>query len=89
MKQINQSAQLSSFVLSIQKSGRPARDTRPTKRIVSQVVFFSNLPRGNEKKPELLTIARRFGTVEKQLFLNDKVWYIFCETCFLCFLCFS
>ncbi|XP_056327950.1 matrin 3-like 1.2 isoform X2 [Danio aesculapii] len=65
---------LSKELMAIRKSGRPARDTRPTKRIVSQVVFFSNLPRGNEKKPELLTIARRFGTVEKQLFLNDKAF---------------
>lgn len=65
---------LSKELMAIRKSGRPATDTRPTKRIVSQVVFFSNLPRGNEKKPELLTIARRFGTVEKQLFLNDKAF---------------
>lgn len=37
------------------------------------MVFFSNLPRENEKKMELLTICRRFGTVEKHLFLNDAV----------------
>lgn len=39
----------------------------------SQVVFFSNLPREEEKKKELLTVARRFGTVEKHLFLTDQV----------------
>lgn len=73
---INQSSQLSIFALSIKKSGRPDRETRPVKRGVSQVVFFSNLPRGSDKKMELLTIARRFGTVEKHLFLNDEVRYI-------------
>nr|XP_020449737.1 matrin-3-like [Monopterus albus] len=40
----------------------------------SQVVFFSNLPRENEKKKELLTIAERFGTVEKHLFLTDQAF---------------
>jgi len=69
-------AQLSVFALSIQKSGRPGRDPRPVKRGVSQVVFFSNLPRGSDKKMELLTISRRFGTVEKHLFLNDEASYI-------------
>lgn len=39
----------------------------------SQVVFFSNLPREEKKKEELLTIAARFGVVEKHLFLNDQV----------------
>lgn len=39
----------------------------------SQVVFFSNLPREEEKKRELLTIAGRFGIVEKHLFLTDQV----------------
>lgn len=37
------------------------------------MVFFSNLPREDEKKKELLTIAGRFGTVEKHLFLTDQV----------------
>ncbi|KAJ8338456.1 hypothetical protein SKAU_G00374220 [Synaphobranchus kaupii] len=40
----------------------------------SQVVFFSNLPREREKNSELLTIARRFGTVEKYLFLNEEAF---------------
>lgn len=39
----------------------------------SQVVFFSNLPREEDKKKELLTIAGRFGVVEKHLFLTDQV----------------
>ncbi|KAJ8254954.1 hypothetical protein GJAV_G00199270 [Gymnothorax javanicus] len=40
----------------------------------SRVIFFSNLPREREKKFELLTIARRFGTVEKYLFLNEQAF---------------
>lgn len=39
----------------------------------SQVVFFSNLPREEDKKKELLTVAARFGVVEKHLFLTDQV----------------
>uniref|UniRef100_A0A8C1M8M5 Matrin 3-like 1.1 n=1 Tax=Cyprinus carpio TaxID=7962 RepID=A0A8C1M8M5_CYPCA len=65
---------LSKELMAIEKSGRSDRETRPVKRGVSQVVFFSNLPRGGEKKMELLTIARRFGTVEKHLFLNDEAF---------------
>ncbi|XP_016409135.1 matrin-3-like isoform X1 [Sinocyclocheilus rhinocerous] len=65
---------LSKELMAIEKSGRPDRETMPMKRGVSQVVFFSNLPRGGEKKMELLTIARRFGTVEKHLFLNDEAF---------------
>lgn len=37
------------------------------------MVFFSNLPRETEKKAELLTVARRFGTVVNHLFLYDQV----------------
>ncbi|XP_062332843.1 matrin 3-like 1.2 isoform X2 [Osmerus eperlanus] len=40
----------------------------------SQVVFFSNLPWEAEKKMELLTIAKRFGTVEKHLFLKEEAF---------------
>ncbi|XP_067314141.1 matrin 3-like 1.2 [Pseudorasbora parva] len=65
---------LSKELMAIEKSGRSGRDPRPVKRGVSQVVFFSNLPRGSDKKMELLTIARRFGTVEKHLFLNDEAF---------------
>ncbi|XP_039510378.1 matrin-3-like [Pimephales promelas] len=65
---------LSKELMAIEKSGRPGRDPRPVKRGVSQVVFFSNLPRGSDKKMELLTISRRFGTVEKHLFLNDEAF---------------
>ncbi|XP_052430459.1 matrin-3 isoform X1 [Carassius gibelio] len=65
---------LSKELMVIEKSGRSDRETRPMKRGISQVVFFSNLPRGGEKKMELLTIARRFGTVEKHLFLNDEAF---------------
>lgn len=54
---------------------RPVRDL---KGHGSQVVFFSNLPREEEKKKELLTIAGRFGIVEKHLFLTDQVnWETF------------
>lgn len=49
---------------------RPVRDV---KGHGSQVVFFSNLPREEEKKMELLTIAGRFGVVQKHLFLTDQV----------------
>ncbi|XP_052005559.1 matrin-3-like isoform X1 [Xyrauchen texanus] len=65
---------LSKELLVIKKSGRPERDARPVKGGDSQVVFFSNLPRGSDKKMELLTVARRFGTVEKHLFLNDEAF---------------
>lgn len=62
----------------------PQKDERSSDRMMerpvrevqghgSQVVFFSNLPREEEKKRELLTIARRFGFVEKHLFLTDQV----------------
>ncbi|KAM8733242.1 matrin 3-like 1.2 isoform 2-T3 [Acanthopagrus schlegelii] len=47
---------------------------RPVKGQGSQVVFFSNLPREEEKKKELLTIAGRFGIVEKHLFLTDQAF---------------
>lgn len=54
---------------------------RPVKGQGSQVVFFSNLPREEEKKKELLTIAGRFGIVEKHLFLTDQVsWETFNQT---------
>ena len=49
------------------------RPVREVKGHDSQVVFFSNLPREEEKKKELLTIAGRFGIVEKHLFLTDQV----------------
>lgn len=39
----------------------------------SKVVFFYHLPREDEKKQELLTLAERFGVVEKHLFLTDRV----------------
>ncbi|MED6281252.1 hypothetical protein CHARACLAT_019324 [Characodon lateralis] len=50
---------------------------RPVRDIAghgSKVVFFANLPKDDEKKKELLTIARRFGTVEKHLFLTDQAF---------------
>ncbi|XP_057205677.1 matrin 3-like 1.2 isoform X3 [Triplophysa rosa] len=67
---------LSKELLVIEKSGKPDRDTRPAKVPDSPVVFFSNLPQGNDKKMELLTIARRFGIVEKHLFLNDEQAFV-------------
>ncbi|KAI4874752.1 hypothetical protein NFI96_028370 [Prochilodus magdalenae] len=58
----------------IEKTERPDRERRTLKAGTSPVVFFSNLPREVEKKMELLTISRRFGTVEKHLFLNDEAF---------------
>ena len=49
---------------------RPIRDV---KSHGSKVVFFSNLPREEDKKRELLTVAGRFGSVDKHLFLSDQV----------------
>ena len=67
-----------SSVFDRQKEGRSSdtlmdRPGREVKGHGSQVVFFSNLPREEEKKKELLTIAGRFGIVEKHLFLTDQV----------------
>ncbi|CAL9692635.1 unnamed protein product [Knipowitschia caucasica] len=38
----------------------------------SQVLYFSNLPLKEEEKNDLLTIAGRFGTVQKHLFLQRE-----------------
>ncbi|KAM7000017.1 LOW QUALITY PROTEIN: uncharacterized protein LKV04_004992 [Tautogolabrus adspersus] len=70
---------LSKRLLVIEKDDRAAdrpsdRPVRDVKGYGSQVVFFSNLPREEEKKMELLTIAARFGTVEKHLFLTDQAF---------------
>ncbi|KAJ8394050.1 hypothetical protein AAFF_G00053940 [Aldrovandia affinis] len=59
---------LSQELITIEKGNRDRKVRQ------SQVVFFSNLPREREKKSELLTIARRFGTVEKYLFLNEEAF---------------
>ncbi|XP_061832835.1 matrin 3-like 1.2 isoform X1 [Nerophis lumbriciformis] len=40
----------------------------------SKVVFVSNLPREKDERDELLTIAARFGTVEKHLFLTNQAF---------------
>nr|XP_046152119.1 matrin-3-like isoform X3 [Oncorhynchus gorbuscha] len=70
---------LSKELLVIEKDRRTERINReakqgkePAAENQSQVVFFSNLPRENEKKQELLTIARRFGIVKKHLFLTEE-----------------
>ncbi|TSK28132.1 Matrin-3 [Bagarius yarrelli] len=63
---------LSRDLLVIEKNDRPDRETRS--RDTGPVVFFSNLPRETEKKAELLTVARRFGTVVNHLFLNDQAF---------------
>ncbi|XP_010902968.1 matrin 3-like 1.2 [Esox lucius] len=70
---------LSKELLVIEKHRRNDRGNREQRQgnepaVASQVVFFSNLPRDNEKKKELLTIAQRFGTVEKHLFLNEEAF---------------
>ncbi|KAM4586973.1 LOW QUALITY PROTEIN: uncharacterized protein V3H82_005713 [Fundulus diaphanus] len=66
-------------LLSPQKSRRSADlpAERPLRDVAghgSKVVFFANLPKDDEKKKELLTIARRFGTVDKHLFLTDQAF---------------
>uniref|UniRef100_A0A3B4URT1 Uncharacterized LOC111233519 n=1 Tax=Seriola dumerili TaxID=41447 RepID=A0A3B4URT1_SERDU len=70
---------LSKRLMVIEKDERSSdrsrdRPVREVKGHGSQVVFFSNLPREEEKKKELLTIARRFGVVEKHLFLTDQAF---------------
>ncbi|KAI9540942.1 hypothetical protein NQZ68_035683, partial [Dissostichus eleginoides] len=50
------------------------RPVRQVKGQESQVVFFNNMPRDEEDKKELLTIAARFGEVEKHLFLTDQAF---------------
>ncbi|XP_042159378.1 matrin-3 [Oncorhynchus tshawytscha] len=72
---------LSKELMVIQKDRRTERINREAKQgkepaaaNQSQVVFFSNLPRENEKKQELLTIARRFGIVKKHLFLTEEAF---------------
>ncbi|KAG7464218.1 matrin-3-like isoform X1 [Solea senegalensis] len=50
------------------------RSGREVKGQSSKVVFFSNLPREDDKKKELLTIAGRFGVVEKHLFLAHQAF---------------
>ncbi|XP_070769110.1 matrin 3-like 1.2 [Enoplosus armatus] len=70
---------LSKRLLVIEKDERSSdmsvdRPVREVKGHGSQVVFFSNLPREEEKKKELLTIAGRFGIVEKHLFLTDQAF---------------
>uniref|UniRef100_W5KTR9 Matrin 3-like 1.1 n=1 Tax=Astyanax mexicanus TaxID=7994 RepID=W5KTR9_ASTMX len=69
---------ISKELLVIEKDDRADRDRdRDNKNVktgTSPVVFLSNLPRDSEKKMELLTIAGRFGTVEKHIFLNDEAF---------------
>ncbi|XP_008301671.1 matrin 3-like 1.2 [Stegastes partitus] len=70
---------LSQRLLVIEKEDRASdklidRPVRDIKGHGSKVVFFSNLPRQDEKKRELLTIAGRFGIVEKHLFLTDQAF---------------
>ncbi|XP_050928527.1 LOW QUALITY PROTEIN: matrin-3-like [Lates calcarifer] len=70
---------LSKRLMVIEKDERSSdrsmdRPVREVKGHGSQVVFFSNLPREEEKKKELLTIAGRFGIVEKHLFLTDQAF---------------
>ncbi|KAM9376613.1 uncharacterized protein KZ484_009156 isoform 2-T3 [Pholidichthys leucotaenia] len=50
---------------------RPARDMGGHG---SRVVFLSKLPPEDSKKKQLLTMARRFGVVEKHLFLTDRAF---------------
>ncbi|XP_021168385.2 matrin 3-like 1.2 [Fundulus heteroclitus] len=70
---------LSQKLMAIEKSHRAADlpAERPLRDVAghgSKVVFFANLPKDDEKKKELLTIARRFGTVDKHLFLTDQAF---------------
>ncbi|KAK2848716.1 hypothetical protein Q5P01_008550 [Channa striata] len=70
---------LSKRLMVIEKDDRPSdrmmdRPVRDVNANGSQVVFFSNLPREDEDKRELLTIAGRFGIVEKYLFLTHQAF---------------
>ncbi|XP_072251223.1 matrin 3-like 1.2 isoform X2 [Leuresthes tenuis] len=70
---------LSQRLMVIEKDDRAAdrsmdRPGRDMKSHGSKVVFFSHLPKEEEKKKELLTIAGRFGVVEKHLFLTDRAF---------------
>ncbi|XP_053734675.1 matrin 3-like 1.2 isoform X2 [Synchiropus splendidus] len=67
---------LSQRLMVIEKDGRSSDRTADRQALGqgSQVVFFSKLPREEAKKKELLTIAERFGTVEKHLFLTDQAF---------------
>ncbi|KAM9795567.1 matrin 3-like 1.2 [Neosynchiropus ocellatus] len=67
---------LSQRLMVIEKDGRSSDRTMDREALGqgSQVVFFSKLPREEAKKKELLTIAERFGTVEKHLFLTDQAF---------------
>ncbi|XP_051921294.1 matrin 3-like 1.2 isoform X2 [Hippocampus zosterae] len=66
---------LSRRLIVIQKEERSSdRASWDGPRRSSQVVFFSNLPREEDKKKELLTVAARFGVVEKHLFLTDQAF---------------
>ncbi|XP_019713781.1 matrin 3-like 1.2 [Hippocampus comes] len=66
---------LSRRLIVIQKEERASdRASWDGPRRSSQVVFFSNLPREEDKKKELLTVAARFGDVEKHLFLTDQAF---------------
>ncbi|XP_069029707.1 matrin 3-like 1.2 [Embiotoca jacksoni] len=70
---------LSKRLMVIEKDERSSdrsmdRSVREVKGQGSKVVFFSNLPREDEKKKELLTVAGRFGIVEKHLFLTDQAF---------------
>ncbi|XP_077429819.1 matrin 3-like 1.2 isoform X2 [Vanacampus margaritifer] len=66
---------LSRRLVVIQKEERSSdRTSWEAPRRDSQVIFFSNLPRQEDKKKELLTAAARFGVVEKYLFLTDQAF---------------
>ncbi|XP_034038138.1 matrin 3-like 1.2 isoform X2 [Thalassophryne amazonica] len=65
---------LSKELMVIEKNDRSGDRSWDAKGLGSKVVFFANLPKETEKKQELLTIAERFGTVEKHLFLNDQAF---------------
>uniref|UniRef100_A0A1A8N1M4 Matrin 3-like 1.1 n=1 Tax=Nothobranchius pienaari TaxID=704102 RepID=A0A1A8N1M4_9TELE len=70
---------LSKRLMVIEKDSRSSdqpmdRPLRDLKGHDSKVVFFSNLPREDETKKELLTIAEHFGVVEKHLFLTDQAF---------------
>uniref|UniRef100_A0A3Q3AFZ8 Uncharacterized LOC108249225 n=1 Tax=Kryptolebias marmoratus TaxID=37003 RepID=A0A3Q3AFZ8_KRYMA len=57
------------------QADRPVdRSARDIRGYGSKVVFFSHLPREDEEKMELLTVAERFGVVEKYLFSKDEAF---------------
>ncbi|KAM9376610.1 uncharacterized protein KZ484_009155 isoform 2-T3 [Pholidichthys leucotaenia] len=66
--------ELSDRHYSIQDPGMMQRPAKDMGGHGSRVVFLNKLPREDAKKKQLLSMARRFGVVEKYLFLTDRAF---------------